>query len=455
MSRKSKPRRTERPRPRGAGAGAAAAGPRTAYDVLGLPRQAPASAVQERYRALLAAHPPERDPEGFEQLHAAYAVLGDAASRQRYNKELRMGRTYDAVLAQALRLAEAGQWELARLQAHLAHTIDGRSPAALMLQAECDEQLGDPDRAWAGVSHVLSLPAGDAQRIDLMLAWARWGYSAAERLRRLDRIAHRFPKDGPAAVAEARFGEYIELGEQVQAHRAYRQLLDLRRPLTTPMFDLYLAWLEASLPIYGTAVPLKRLHTHAARGLAATFDRAGAKQAVMHAAKRAAAESDFAKQALMIEVARLLDPGDRSLALQWLAARDLADLKQEMFAAYFDETLPAAVREVLWESYCRVMGLEVDRRPVDSPLTLALRSLMRGSEEEVPRISAAEFAKQYPALARRFPEALAAWPRSRPRPRRQRPLRSGPGKEEAPAPAPRGQAHFDWDDESPEPPDQP
>lgn len=61
-------------------AGSAAEDP---FAVLGLPPAVDDAAVRAAYRAVLRAHPPERDPEGFKRIRVAYEALRDAACRVR------------------------------------------------------------------------------------------------------------------------------------------------------------------------------------------------------------------------------------------------------------------------------------------------------------------------------------------------------------------------------------
>jgi curved DNA-binding protein CbpA len=51
------------------------------YEVLGIARTASAAALKQAYFALVRAHPPERDPERFKQVRAAYERLRDPAAR--------------------------------------------------------------------------------------------------------------------------------------------------------------------------------------------------------------------------------------------------------------------------------------------------------------------------------------------------------------------------------------
>ena len=51
------------------------------YEVLGVPSAAPAAAIKQAYFALVRAHPPERDPDTFKRVRAAYEQLRDPAAR--------------------------------------------------------------------------------------------------------------------------------------------------------------------------------------------------------------------------------------------------------------------------------------------------------------------------------------------------------------------------------------
>lgn len=52
----------------------------SAHETLGLDSSASPSAIRERYLELVLKHPPDRDPERFAMIHAAYRVLQDPAS---------------------------------------------------------------------------------------------------------------------------------------------------------------------------------------------------------------------------------------------------------------------------------------------------------------------------------------------------------------------------------------
>ena len=51
------------------------------YEILGITRTTTAAALKQAYFTLVRAHPPERDPEMFKQVRAAYERLRDPAAR--------------------------------------------------------------------------------------------------------------------------------------------------------------------------------------------------------------------------------------------------------------------------------------------------------------------------------------------------------------------------------------
>jgi curved DNA-binding protein CbpA len=55
--------------------------PTDPYTTLGLPRGADADAIKRAYFALVRAHPPEREPDVFKRIRAAYELLRDPAKR--------------------------------------------------------------------------------------------------------------------------------------------------------------------------------------------------------------------------------------------------------------------------------------------------------------------------------------------------------------------------------------
>ena len=54
---------------------------RNPYTVLGLERSASAEEIRQAYFALVRTHPPERDPDTFKQIRAAYERLRDPERR--------------------------------------------------------------------------------------------------------------------------------------------------------------------------------------------------------------------------------------------------------------------------------------------------------------------------------------------------------------------------------------
>jgi hypothetical protein len=51
------------------------------YETMGLPRDASVAEIRDRYLTLVRQHPPDRDPERFAAIHAAYEALRDPAKR--------------------------------------------------------------------------------------------------------------------------------------------------------------------------------------------------------------------------------------------------------------------------------------------------------------------------------------------------------------------------------------
>ena len=67
-----------------------ASSPKTLYDVLGASQYASAGELRKRYRALSLAHHPDRggDTTAMMKINSAWDVLGDAATRRRYDASL-------------------------------------------------------------------------------------------------------------------------------------------------------------------------------------------------------------------------------------------------------------------------------------------------------------------------------------------------------------------------------
>ena len=53
------------------------------YEVLGVPNDVGEAEIRQRYLELVRTYPPDREPERFAAIHAAYASLRDPAERLR------------------------------------------------------------------------------------------------------------------------------------------------------------------------------------------------------------------------------------------------------------------------------------------------------------------------------------------------------------------------------------
>ena len=51
------------------------------YHVLGVAEDAPQEEIRRAYLSLIQAHPPDRDAEGFREIHAAYELTKDEIAR--------------------------------------------------------------------------------------------------------------------------------------------------------------------------------------------------------------------------------------------------------------------------------------------------------------------------------------------------------------------------------------
>lgn len=56
----------------------------TPFETLGVPETADDEAIHAAYRASVREHPPDRDPEGFQRLRAAFDEIATAEKRQAY-----------------------------------------------------------------------------------------------------------------------------------------------------------------------------------------------------------------------------------------------------------------------------------------------------------------------------------------------------------------------------------
>jgi curved DNA-binding protein CbpA len=71
------------------------------YDVLGLTTEADETQIRKRYLELVRSHPPDREPERFAAVHAAYESLRDPAERIR-NQLFRIEAKTDSIEAIAM-----------------------------------------------------------------------------------------------------------------------------------------------------------------------------------------------------------------------------------------------------------------------------------------------------------------------------------------------------------------
>lgn len=62
--------------------------PGNPYAVLGLPREASPADIRKAYYDLVRRHPPERDPEGFRRVRAAYEALRTHSARANTDRQL-------------------------------------------------------------------------------------------------------------------------------------------------------------------------------------------------------------------------------------------------------------------------------------------------------------------------------------------------------------------------------
>ena len=56
----------------------------TPFELLGVPETADDQTIHAAYRASVREHPPDRDPEGFQRLRAAFDEIATAEKRQAY-----------------------------------------------------------------------------------------------------------------------------------------------------------------------------------------------------------------------------------------------------------------------------------------------------------------------------------------------------------------------------------
>jgi curved DNA-binding protein CbpA len=72
------------------------------YQTLGLPPDAPEAEIRRRYLELVRQHPPDRDPQRFNEVHEAYSRLRDPVARmEKLLFEPDRSDTFEGLLAEA------------------------------------------------------------------------------------------------------------------------------------------------------------------------------------------------------------------------------------------------------------------------------------------------------------------------------------------------------------------
>lgn len=95
------------------------------YKVLGLSRQASMTDIKQAYFTLVREHPPERDPDSFKRIRAAYDALRTPEARANTDRQLiQLPPPYQPPRLPALDLAfhEADRWWSARQHSDLTRT---------------------------------------------------------------------------------------------------------------------------------------------------------------------------------------------------------------------------------------------------------------------------------------------------------------------------------------------
>jgi curved DNA-binding protein CbpA len=86
------------------------------YEVLGLPPDADDEAIRRRYLELVRQHSPERDPEKFAAVRAAYDSLRDLDTRLRYRLfEAGRRESLDAIITELTSRSERRRLSLKEL----------------------------------------------------------------------------------------------------------------------------------------------------------------------------------------------------------------------------------------------------------------------------------------------------------------------------------------------------
>ncbi len=91
------------------------------YKTLDLPPTASPEDIRRAYYQMVRKHPPEKDPERFQQIRRAYETLSDEKARREYDSLQEHGDEITGLYSQAVHLMEQGHWETAA--ARLKHVL--------------------------------------------------------------------------------------------------------------------------------------------------------------------------------------------------------------------------------------------------------------------------------------------------------------------------------------------
>jgi curved DNA-binding protein CbpA len=83
------------------------------YEVLGIDNDSSADAIRRAYYRRVREHPPEKDPEGFKTVRAAYDLLSDATSRSNYDALSAHGEEIGRLFEAARTHMEDEEWQQA------------------------------------------------------------------------------------------------------------------------------------------------------------------------------------------------------------------------------------------------------------------------------------------------------------------------------------------------------
>lgn len=121
------------------------------YEALGIAPTATHEEVRRAYARLVREHPPEKAPERFKQVRAAYEALSDPATRARHDAALKHGDEIASLLAQANAHMEAEEFKEAAPKLERVLGLSSE-PVAMNLLAICLDKLvryAESHRVWA------------------------------------------------------------------------------------------------------------------------------------------------------------------------------------------------------------------------------------------------------------------------------------------------------------------